>query len=163
VADIKVEGLTEAIRALNRANRDLGAEARGVLREAAITVQTAARARMGAGGGNYPHRAGMIGRSASSKGAGVSLKVGRYPWAYGAEFGAKRAWVFGRVMSAGKLRRRQFPVWRGNQFVVRGSSGPGWLIQPAIRDNLPKITQRVADGLDEIFDKAMSSAGVPRG
>lgn len=135
--------------------------ARDLLRDGAKTIQTAAQFRLRArpGGGAYPRRSGMIGRSAGAKGAGVTLRGGRYPWAWGAEFGAKRAWVYGRVTSASRLRRRQFPIWRGNQFVVRGRSGPGWIIQPAIRENLDRVLEEIATGLESAIDEALSSAG----
>lgn len=162
-ARLEVEGLSEALKAINRFDREKGAAARDVLREGAKIVQADARSRMGAGGGRYPSRVGMIGRSASSRGAAIKLAGKRYPWAWGAEFGARRAWVFGRVTTQNRLRKRTFPVWRGNQFVVRGRGGPGWLIQPAIRANLERVSTLVADGLDEVLDDAMRSAGVPRG
>jgi hypothetical protein len=101
----------------------------------------------------------MVGRSATMKGAAVTLKGGKYPWAWGAEYGARRAWVFGRVTTQNQLRRRQFPVWRGNQFVTRGVSGPGWIIQPALRENLDRVLDRLADGLAEVIDRTFNQAG----
>jgi hypothetical protein len=162
---IQTEGLTESLRALKRVDDDLGNEARELLRAAAKVIQVDAQGRPGRrpGGGSYPRRRGMVGRSATSQGAAVTLRGARYPWAWGAEFGAKRAWVFGRVLIQSRLRRRQFPVWRGNQFVVRGSSGPGWIIAPAIRANLDRVTKQVADGIDDLYDRAFSRAGVRRG
>lgn len=160
----KVDGLTEALRALNRVNKEAGTMARELVREGAKTIQTEAqrRARGRAGGGTYPRRMGMIGRSASTKGGAIKLAGSKYPWAWGAEYGARRAWVFGRVTTQGRLRRRQFPVWRGNQFVVRGASGPGWLIQPAIRAKLERVLTDMADGLSELISRELDRARVPR-
>lgn len=162
---LEVEGLTESIKALTRVDRELGARARDLIRTEAVIIAADAKSRLGnrPGGGTYPRRAGMIRRKANQKGAEIGLAVSRYPWARGAEFGAKRAWVFGRVTTQGKLRRRQFPVWRGNQFVVRGGSGPGWVIQPAIRANIDAASKRIGDGLIDLFDEAFRAAGVPRG
>lgn len=161
---LDVEGLTEAIKALNRANRDLGREARSLIRDEAVIISADAKARLGRrpGGGTYPRKSGMIRRKTNQKGAEIGLKGSRYPWAFGAEFGAKRAWVWGLVTLQSKLRQRQFPVWRGNQFVVRGGGGPGWVIQPAIRDNLPAAATRIAVGIGELFDTALRKEGVPR-
>lgn len=160
---LEVEGLSEALRGINRFNKELGAASRDVIREGAKVIQFDARRRLGAGGGRYPKRAGMIGRSASSRGAGIKLAGRKYPWSWGAEFGARRAWVYGRVTTQNAMRRRTFPVWRGNQFVVRGRGGPGWIIQPAIRANIERVTEQIATGLDRVLNEAMRQAGVPRG
>lgn len=152
-AQLHVDGLTEALRGLNTVDREAGRTARALLADGAKTIQHAAQAKLGRrpGGGTYPRRTGMVGRSASAKGAGVTLRGGRYPWAWGAEYGARRAWVWGRVTVQSKLRRRQFPIWRGNQFVVRGRGGPGWIIQPAIRENLDRVLEGIADGLERVI------------
>lgn len=160
---MRVDGLSEALRGIAVFDRELGAAARDVIREGTKTIQFAAQRKIGSGGGRYPKRSGMIGRSTTNRGGGIKLAGAKYPWAWAAEFGARRAWVFGRVTTQGRLRRRTFPVWRGNQFVTRGSAGPGWMIQPAIRQNLDRVTREIADGLDEILDRALSQAGVPRG
>lgn len=58
--------------------------------------------------------------SRSSKTVAVLLgDNGRYSWALGAEFGARRY--------------RQFPSWRGNQWNYWGG-GPGYFLHPAIRE-----------------------------
>ncbi len=162
---MEVEGLTEALKALSRFDRETGQEARSVLREGAKLIQTKSQAKLGRrpGGGSYPRRRGMIGRSVTLRGGGINLKGRRYPWAWGAEFGAKRAWVFGKVTVQSRLRRRQFPIWRGNQFVVRGRGGPGWIIQPTIRENIDRVTRDIADGIDDLIDETMKRAKVPRG
>lgn len=162
---VEVDGLAETITALGRVDRELAAEARAELRNAAKTVKVTAQTRLTTrpGGGTYPRRRGMIGHRASGKGAAVLLRGDKHPWAWGAEFGAKRAWVWGQVTTQGRLRKRQFPVWRGNQFVVRGVSGPGWIIQPTIRRLLPRLEEEVADGISAIYRKALDRAGVPRG
>lgn len=162
---VGADDLAAAIRALGRFDRDIQAEAKDALRAGAKTIQTAAQKKLmrKPGGGSYPARKGMIGRSTTAKGAGIRLRGKRYRWAWGAEYGAKRAWVFGRVMTQGRLARRQFAVWRGNQFVVRGRTGPGWIIQPAIRENVDKVTERIADDLSQLFATAMDMAHVPKG
>jgi hypothetical protein len=158
---LQVDGLAESIKALAYIERDLGNAARGALRDAAKVVQFDAQRRISGrpGGGSYPRRRGMVGRSGTNKGAAVKLRGSKYPWAWGAEYGAKRAWVFGRVTTQGQLRRRQFPVWRGNQFVVRGRGGPGWAIQPAIRRNLPRVTADIEEALGELVREAFRRQG----
>lgn len=162
---VHVEGLTESIKALGKVDKELADEARNLIREGVKVVQADAKRRYSRrpGGGGYPHTPGAVRRKSNMKGAEISLEVDRYPWSAGAEFGARRAWVFGRVMSAGALRRRQFPVWRGNAFVVRGAAGPGWIVQPAIRANLDDIEEAIGDGIDKLYTRAFDSLGVPRG
>lgn len=166
MSELVVEGLTESIKALKKASDETGAEARLLIRDAAQSVQQGAqkRAKSRPGGGSYPRRKGMIKRSATNRGAAVAVtgRGSRYPWGPAAEYGAKRAWVYGRVTTQGSLRRRQFPVWRGNQFVIRGRSGPGWLVQPEIRKQLPRIEQELGQGLRELLDRELRRAGVER-
>jgi len=163
---VRADDLSAAVRALGRFDRDLQREAKDALRTGAKTIQAAAQAKVARrpGGGTYPRRRGMVGRSVTQRGAGIKLRGKKYPWAWGAEWGAKRAWVFGRVTTQGKLSRRQFPVWRGNQFVIRGRSGPGWIIQPAIRENLDRVTEQIVDDLGDVMYRALRQAGLkPKG
>lgn len=162
---VRADDLSAAIRAIGKFDKELQTEAKQALRDGAQTIQKSAqrKALRKPGGGTYPARRGMVGRSATGTGAGIKLKGKRYPWAWGAEYGAKRAWVFGRVTTQAKLSRRQFAVWRGNQFVVRGRSGPGWLIQPAIRENVDAVTEQIASDLVGVMDRALTAAGVPKG
>lgn len=157
---VHVDGLSQALRGLTKVDKEAGTAARDLVRAAAKDIQTRAQAKMGRrpGGGSYPRRAGMIGRSASNKGGGISLKGGRYPWAWGAEFGARRAWIYGRGNIQTNLKRRQFPIWRGNQFVIRGRGGPGWIIQPTIRENLDRVLADISEGLEALIAKAVRGA-----
>lgn len=165
---VEVEGLTESIKALTKVSKEAGAEAKGLIRDGAKHIQSKAQGKMArrSGGGSYPRRKGAIRYSATQRGGAISITSGkgsRYPWIFGAEFGAKRAWVYGRVMSASRLgNRRQFPVWRGNQFVERGANGPGWLVQPAIREELPKVTRDIEAGLSDLIAREIRRARVPR-
>lgn len=161
---ILVEGLSESIRALGKVSRDLANEARGLIRDEAKHLQREAQSRLQRrpGGGSYPRRKGMIRYGATNRGGTLSIVAGnRYPWAFGAEFGARRAWVFGRVTSAAVLSRRQFAPWAGNQFRVTSPSGPGWIVQPTIRDNLPRIKREISSGLSDLLERELRAAGVP--
>lgn len=167
---LEAKDLSSALRALGRVDKEARKEAVGVLRDESKRVQGLSQSRLSSrpGGGTYPVRRGMIGRFANSKGAGITLR-GRYPWSWAAEFGSRRGWTPRRTggirvhKSQARWRRRQFPVWRGNQFVVRGASGPGWIIQPTIRKQLPKITENLEQGLVDVFTRAMNREGVGRG
>ena len=159
---VEVEGLAESIRALKRLDPLYRREAVDVMRDAAKDVQAVAQGSLGAGGGRYPKRRGMIGRSATGAGAGVKLRASRYPWALGAEFGEKTAHVYGRPRSQSSFRARTMAPFKpggGNLATNRG----GYLIQPAIRSRLPHWNREAARRLNEIIGRALRAAGVPRG
>ena len=163
---IHAPDLSSAIRALGKVDKAAQKEAVQVLREAAIKGQRESQARLTVrpGGGSYPRRRGQYGRFADQKGAGLKLAGAKYPWAWGAEFGAKRAWLpRGQVTLQSKLRRRQFPVWRGSPKVVRGKAGPGWIMYPTIRRLLPEIETDLQKGLADVFERSMRQAGVGNG
>ena len=165
---IEVEGLAETIRALSRWDKAARKEAVEVFRDEAKTVQASAKANARAHPAS-PSSGSWIGRSATGQGAGVKLiaKKGNYR-AHASEWGMyrwqMRTWsgrIRGYVQSA--MKRRTFRPWSGNQFDVKGSSGPGFVIQPAIRKHLPGMEKRVADRLSKILSRELDKAGVPRG
>ena len=123
----------KAVQALGDVDRLVQLEVRKLVKAGMKAVRGVAVANMSgrAGGGTYPRRSGMI----SAMADGVRLNAGSaYPWAFGAEFGAHKAWVFGRVSSQDALSRRQFAPWGGNQIRIRGQTYRGWLIAPAMAE-----------------------------
>ena len=159
---VEVDGLAESIRALNKLNGEYKKEAVGVFREAATDVQKRSQKAIGKVG-RYPTRKGIIGRSATSTGAGVKLRASKYPWAYGAEFGEVVADVYGNPVGQRRLKRRTFgefkPPTSSDMFANTG----GYMIQPVLRARLPHIEKQVSEDLTALIDKAMRQAGVPRG
>lgn len=167
---VKVDGLAESIKALAKVDKKYRKEAVEVFRDAAKSVQQESQKAIGRVG-RYPKRRGMIGRSATGKGAGVTLNANKYPWALGAEYGEQVANV-PRKYRGGRggtqewpqtaLKRRTFGIWRPptsvDMFVNRG----GYMIQPVLRRRLPAIENDVATKLNVITNKALRSAGVPR-
>jgi len=134
---------------------------RAALRKAMVApvqdMQREAKGRVSVrpGGGTYKRMPGAIRAGAAPTKASVWIgypNPGRYPTALGAEYGARRAWVYGRVTTQGKLRRRQFPVWRGNQWQVMGSSGVGWILLPVIRRRFPAMQKAVIEAVDDAFN-----------
>jgi len=162
---VVAEDLAPALRALKQVDKDAAKHVTDSLKDSAKSVQTEAKARLSRrpGGGTYKRSPGGIRVFSEQRGTGITLAARRYPWLAGAEYGAKQAWVFGRVTTQGRLRRRQFPVWRGNQFVVRGKSGPGWIVQPSIRRQLPRIIDDAEEAIGDTFTQAMRQQGVGRG
>ena len=159
------------MRALGRVDKEARKEAVGVLRDESRRMQAITHGKLSArpGGGTYPRRKGMIGRFANSKGAGLTLRASRYPWAIRAEYGADAGWTplrsggIRRHKSVAGWRRRQFPVFKGYQFVAGSAAGPGWIIQPTIREQLPQTVKNLERGLTRVFTESMSMEGVGRG
>ena len=166
---VEVVGLDETMRALRKWDKAVGREAVNIFRDEAKKVQSDAKklARI-AGGPASPSATNWIGRSATGKGAGVKLiaKKGGHR-AHATEWGMwkwhQRTWsghVRGWIQSM--LSRRTFRPWRSNKFTLK-VGGPGYVIQPAIRRNMPGMEKRVADRLMKLLIREMNKAGVPRG
>ena len=102
----------------------------------------------------------MIGLDREKRGAAVVLEQQRFPWAWASELGAHRAWVFGRTTLQRRLRRRQFAPYRGNRFVVRGSRGPGYIIQPVIRSEIDRMEKMVSDEISDALGRSLKRSGL---
>ena len=161
---IEVDGLAESIRAISRWDKEVRKEAVEIFRDEAKIVQAKAKANARAHPA-APSSSAWIGRSATGKGAGVTLLPNKGDSrAYATEFGMHkwqyRDWhgkVWGTVQGA--MRRRTFSRYVG----MTGGLGPGYVIQPAIRAHLPGMEKRVADRLSALLTRELNKAGVPRG
>ncbi len=160
---IKVEGLDETIRALGKFSKEFRGEAVQIFRDEAKVVQLRAKANASVHPAS-PRNKAWIGRSATSKGAGVKLKAfhGR-GLGLASEWGMHTWQLWGRRTVQSAMSRRTFKPWGGTRFDVGGKSGPGYVIQPAIRAHLPGMEKRVADRLSRLLTKALDRAGVRRG
>lgn len=158
----KVVGLEGSIKAIRKFSKAAGAEATDIFRDEAKVVQAIARANAQAAGAAATKRASWVGRSATAKGAGVKL-IARTGRAHQAEWGMHRWQVWGRGTTQTLMSRRTLRPWSGNAFDVRGGSGPGFVIQPAIRRHLPGMEPRVAGKLTLLMRKLLDAEGVPRG
>ena len=159
---VEVDGLAESIRALGKLDGEYRKEAVAVFRTVATDIQKRSQAKIGAVG-RYPTRSGIIGRSATGTGAGVTLRASKYPWAYGAEYGEAVANVFGPKYPQQKMKRRTFGTFRPPTSSDMWTNSGGYMIQPTIRAAMPKIQDQVATQLTALIDRALRDAGVPRG
>ena len=164
---IEVDGLAESIRALQKWDKGVRAEAVDIFRDEAKDVQKKAK-RLATRAPGATGRTSWIGRSATGQGAGVKMNAGKNPRAWATEWGMEswhqRTWggtVRGWIQSA--LRRRVFMPYQGVNFDVKGGSGPGYVIQAAIRRHLPGMEERVANRLQKLLTRELNRAGVPRG
>lgn len=131
--DIRVEGLTEAVRALRQIGPDAAKESRAASLEVATFVANDARARAYSLGSTAAHVAPTIRPAAGVSSAGVGFGGAANPEAGGAEFGS--------------VRFKQFKPWRG--------SGPeaGYFVYPTIRADADKVVETYEKRWDAIIKK----------
>lgn len=137
-AAMYVEGLDDFTRGLRKMSDEFPNEMKQQNFKAADRLVKFAKARAMsqpgvAGKAAQSLRATRTASYASIRGGGV-----RYPYFYGAEFGAKRY--------------AQFRSWRGNQF-TGWSGGPGYFLHPTIRYEGPKIFQNYLNAIEELAAK----------
>lgn len=136
---LHIEGLSDFVAALKRVDREYSASIRDAnYRLARKLVDLAKdRARRERGVARKAAKSLRASRSASS--SVVSGGGPRYPYFYGAEFGAKQY--------------RQFQEWRGNQW-QGWDGGPGYFLHPTIREHAHDLIQEYIKELDELYGRA---------
>lgn len=136
---IRIEGLRDFYKALKR----VSAEYPETLRKAnydlakAVVVKSKERAKDEPGVARKAAKSLRASRAVDS--ATVSGGGARYPYFYGAEFGA--------------LKYRQFQTWRGNQW-GGWEGGPGYFLHPTIRDHAAELISEYFDKLDDLHKQA---------
>ena len=163
---VTVEGLSESLRALNRIDKGVAKEAKGIIREHTKPIAMAAR-KVNSGSPTEASRKTWISWSITNKGAAIKLRAAAFPRALQTEFGAE--WQKTGYEDSDKepfrrqktLRRRTTnPATRYNADVLDGDSG--YVIQPTIRRMLPKFLDDLTDDLGKFMSKELDKAGVPR-
>jgi hypothetical protein len=123
---IEVEGLYEFLAQMKAAAPEVVKQVAEVNKKAADIVKDAAAAKAAGIGSTAAKAAQSLATSKAARQASVRLGRGA-PYAFGAEFGAKRY--------------NQFKPWTGNQW-VEGSGpagGVGYFLYPAIREQKAKV------------------------
>jgi hypothetical protein len=82
----------------------------------------------------------MVSHFARATSAGLTLRYSKYPWAGGAEWGAKQF--------------KQFKPWTGNQWTEQF---PGYIVQPTIGESLPGVQAAYAQSTLELFNRLIPS------
>jgi len=171
----EVKGLSESIKLLGKVDKDLRREAGLVVRKAAKQLQAESRARLkatpGVRRGAYGYKkkkipGGGVGRRATATKGTIFLNTAKYPPLGPAEFGWNSQFVpyrkgkggqvsrkgVGRFMPQNAMKRRTFPIFRGNQSTFKfpkygerraALAGPGWIVQPVLRKRLGMIQKQV--------------------
>ena len=161
---LQVDGLTEAIKAMQKLGPEYRKEAVNVIRDISKDIQKRSQSRIG----NHPQyrlkkNKSMIGRSATAKGGGVKLRASKFPWAYAGEYGEHVASVFGRNVAQSRFRRRTAAPFKPPTTTDMSKNRGGYWIQPTIRKRFPHIMREFDTEFVKLIDKAMRKAGVPRG
>jgi hypothetical protein len=160
---VEVEGLAESIKALGKLQPQYRKEAVETFRDAAKDVQRRAKASGAPAGYRGPKP--RIGRSATRTGAGVKLRTSARSGvpAFAAEFGEVVATVYGRPVGQYRFRRRTAPAFKPPTSSDLLKNRGGYMIQPVIRQRAPFWGREVSRRINELIDRAMRKAGVPRG
>ena len=152
---LTVDGLSGAIRALGKIDKQIRGEAIGILRDASKQVQALAQSNIGKGLYRGPTQRGMIGRSATSTGAATKLRASKYPWALKAEYGERVAHVHSHPWQQRRFVRRtanpHSPPTNDNLFRNKGQ----YLIGPAIRRLGPKVIREANMEMFKLIDRTL--------
>lgn len=136
---VRIEGLRQFVKALNAVGDKYPDELKKANYELASAVKEAASLRAKARGGVAAKAANSLRANRGANAATISGGGARYPFFYGAEFGA--------------LRYRQFKVWRGNQWMA-WDGGPGYFLHPAIREEARELIDNYMKRLEELHAEA---------
>ena len=162
---LTVDGLEESIKALKKLGPQYRKEAVNVIRDITKDIQKRSQNRIG----NHPQyrlrrNRSMIGRSATGKGGGVKLRASKYPWALQGEFGEVVAHVYGRPVGQDtRFKRRTAAPFKPPTTEDWFKNTGGYWIQPTIRKRSRHIMREFDTEFVKLIDKAMRTAGVPRG
>lgn len=155
---LQVDGLNETLRGLAKADRTVAKEVKGLIRVETKKIALEAR-KVDAGHSSEPsNKTRMIGWSVTNKGAGIRLRASREPRAYMTEFGAETQPV--GFESEDMYNRPQDTLrggrttlgWTGNKAKVLNSNA-GYVIQPTIRERLPKFIDNLGDSILTYYDR----------
>lgn len=117
---VRVVGIDDLVQALRAMGPQWPKELGKANQEAASTVVSGAQTIAAQLGGVARKAARSLKAAAAARESKVTLGGPAYPFALGAEFGAK-AWL-------------QFEDWRGNQWEPDTDAGVGYFLHPAIRN-----------------------------
>jgi len=136
---VRIEGLRDFYNALRRVSDEYPATLVRANYDLAKGLVDKSRARARGEPGVARKAARSLRASRSASAAIVSAGGARYPYFWGAEFGA--------------LRYRQFQTWRGNQWGA-WSGGPGYFLHPTIRDHAVELIEDYLSKLDRLHSQA---------
>lgn len=140
---LRIVGLAEFQRELKHVSKELGGDLRKANLAAAEVVASSARSRATSQGGVAAKSAPSVKAAAEQRRAKVAIGGAKYPFALGAEFGAKRY--------------PQFKPWRGNQWQP-DVAGVGYFLHPAIRETRDAFMDAYERAIDQLMRRAFPDA-----
>lgn len=82
-----------------------------------------------------------------------SLRAWKTSGYAGISLGDNRRFAFARGTEWGARQYKQFPAWRGNQWMSWGG-GPGYYLHPAIREEGPQVLMKYWESIRWLRDQA---------
>jgi hypothetical protein len=145
---VRIEGLKAFAKALRKADEQFPGALKQANYDLAKEVVDLSKARAG----SYSRQAAKAAKSLRAYRQSQQAMVGgggaRYPFFFGAEFGAKRY--------------RQFPSWRGNQW-GGWEGGPGYFLHPTIREEATPLIDAYMKRIEELaLDGPFPDGGSPK-
>jgi hypothetical protein len=147
---LRIKGLDELRRELRRVSPQMAKQLQIGHKSISADVANQSKANIGQSGARAGKAIGQRGITprAGQKYARIAL-LGSNPTIRAVEFGTRRHWLFGRVISADSMRRRVFPAYRGFQGEFDPSKGT--FVMPTISRMLPEIQGTYEDRLLDAF------------
>jgi hypothetical protein len=136
----EIEGLRSFLRSLRKIADDYGDVIKQANFEVGEAIVRGARERAAQQPGVARKAAESLRAARQASAAVVTGGGARYPYFFGAEFGARRY--------------HQFQPWRGNQFEAAGWDGPGYFLHPTLREDGPGILRDYLEYLDQLHREA---------
>lgn len=131
---VNVAGLKDLSRELKAIDASWAKELAQAAKKAAQIIVTEARSRASSAGGVLAKAADSIAPGGTQRGGYVRLGGPRWPYALGAEFGAKQY--------------PQFKPWRG------ADENGGYALYPAIRDKTDEVTDAYGEMVGDLTRRA---------
>lgn len=145
---VRLVGWSDFVRDLKRSSPEMGKQLRRANKEIADEVRDESRTEARSQSRQYAKAAAGIQSRAFPDKAQIVLNPRRYPWIFGAEFGS--------------FAYKQFPTWRGNQWLngAGPASGVGYAVYPTIRELSPEIADTYGDRVMDSFKHAFPEVGL---
>jgi len=153
LADLKA-----SMKAIRESGKDIAPETKRTLKVGMNLIAHTARGSMRnrSGGGGYPR---AVAGGVKVRTTTLTLDKSGHEAAFGAEFGARRAWIFGRVTTQKSIGFRQFAPFGGSGFSLRGRVA-GYHIGPAIKKFEPIITKDLNETVNRMIVSDQRKRGV---
>lgn len=158
---LEVDGLSEAITALRKYDREASNEVRRIMRAETNRIRDLARRRLSRTRGHASRRKTQISSKTSQRYAAIGLMRSKYKHtAVGKELGGHLAWTGTIKAGTGIMSRSpRWPKYQG--FPDRLDRGRGGhAVLPTIRQELPEWEETIVSELNRVVGELLRRSGV---